>query len=236
MPLNPAVATPNLLRAGALASIAACCLATLCLAVAPPVFADSPWSDVAAPRPLPDEQKQLDKLRSALAPVMSAEPSAEDAKSLREAVAAVGAQNDDRFNAAKANISDPIARKLADWIIDSRIGALDRTLGFLYGAARGILVVAVALMFFNWLAGERAPEWIAQAKSRPLLESIGAKIESLLPEDPENSILKRLKPDGAAPQPEAGTPPAPSTEPPAAGEESGTPAPDESEDAPAPAN
>ncbi|MGB3416184.1 MAG: CvpA family protein [Mesorhizobium sp.] len=129
-----------------------------------------------------------------------------------------------------------ITMKLADWIIDSRIGALDRTLGFLYGAARGILVVAVALMFFNWLAGERAPEWIAQAKSRPLLESIGAKIESLLPEDPENSILKRLKPDGAAPQPEAGTPPAPSTEPPAAGEESGTPAPDESEDAPAPAN
>ena len=30
-----------------------------------------------------------------------------------------------------------ITMKLADWIIDSRIGALDRTLGFLYGAARG---------------------------------------------------------------------------------------------------
>jgi membrane protein required for colicin V production len=129
-----------------------------------------------------------------------------------------------------------ITIKLADWIIDSRIGALDRTLGFLYGAARGILVVAVALMFFNWLAGERAPEWIAQAKSRPLLESIGVKIESLLPEDPENAILKRLKPDEAAPQPDAGTPPAPSTEAPATGDESGTPAPDENEDAPAPAN
>ena len=31
-----------------------------------------------------------------------------------------------------------ITMKIADWIIDSRIGALDRTLGFLYGAARGI--------------------------------------------------------------------------------------------------
>src|SRR5690606_12697160 len=88
-----------------------------------------------------------------------------------------------------------ITMKLADWIIDSRVGALDRTLGFLYGAARGILVVAVALMFFNWLAGEKAPGWIADAKSRPLLESIGAKIEAMLPEDPENSILKRLKRD-----------------------------------------
>lgn len=125
-----------------------------------------------------------------------------------------------------------ITMKLADWIIDSRVGALDRTLGFLYGAARGILVVAVALMFFNWLAGDKAPGWIAQAKSRPLLESIGAKIESLLPEDPENSILKRLNPEAAAPQPDAGTPPAPDAEAPATGDDNGTPAPDDSEDAP----
>jgi membrane protein required for colicin V production len=87
-----------------------------------------------------------------------------------------------------------ITMKLADWIIDSRIGALDRTLGFLYGAARGILVVAIGLMFFNWLAGDRAPAWITSAKSRPLLESIGTKIESMLPEDPEDTILKRLTP------------------------------------------
>lgn len=126
-----------------------------------------------------------------------------------------------------------ITMKLADWIIDSRVGALDRTLGFLYGAARGILVVAVALMFFNWLAGDRAPAWVANAKSRPLLESIGAKIEAMLPEDPENSILKRLKPNEAtAPQPGAETAPATGTEAPAAGEDDGTPAPDDSEGAP----
>ena len=68
-------------------------------------------------------------------------------------------------------------------------------LGFLYGAARGVLVVAVALLFFNWLVGSNAPAWIAQAKSRPMLESIGQAIENLLPDDPENSILKRLSPD-----------------------------------------
>jgi membrane protein required for colicin V production len=102
-----------------------------------------------------------------------------------------------------------ITMKLADWIIDSRIGALDRTLGFLYGAARGILVVAIGLMFFNWLAGDRAPAWIASAKSRPLLESIGTKIESMLPEDPEDTILKRLtsgsKETGAASTPAPAT-------------------------------
>jgi membrane protein required for colicin V production len=131
-----------------------------------------------------------------------------------------------------------ITMKLADWIIDSRIGALDRTLGFLYGAARGILVVAVALLFFNWLAGAKAPAWVANAKSRPLLETIGTKLESLLPEDPENAILKKLNPN----QPAAGTPPAadaPAADAPATGDE---PAPDDSEtdapadNAPAPAN
>ena len=69
-----------------------------------------------------------------------------------------------------------ITMKIADFIIDSRVGALDRTLGFLYGAARGILVVAVALLFFDWLVGANPPAWIADAKSRPLLEQIGAKI------------------------------------------------------------
>jgi membrane protein required for colicin V production len=126
-----------------------------------------------------------------------------------------------------------ITMKLADWIIDSRIGALDRTLGFLYGAARGILVVAVALLFFNWLAGAKAPAWIANAKSKPLLESIGAKLESLLPEDPENAILKKLNPNQpAAPE----TPPAadaPAADAPAAGDDADAPAPDDSEtDAP----
>lgn len=106
-----------------------------------------------------------------------------------------------------------VTMKIADAIIDSRIGALDRTLGFLYGAARGILVVAVALLFFDWLVGAKPPTWIAEAKSRPLLESIGKKIEDMLPDDPENSILKRLSPDSIAPDgateaPQADTPPA----------------------------
>jgi len=86
-----------------------------------------------------------------------------------------------------------ITMKVADFIIDSRVGALDRTLGFLYGAARGVLVVAVALLFFNWLVGPNPPAWIAEAKSLPLLEGIGNWLESILPDDPENTIIDRLK-------------------------------------------
>ncbi|QDZ01028.1 CvpA family protein [Nitratireductor mangrovi] len=85
-----------------------------------------------------------------------------------------------------------ITMKIADFIIDSRIGALDRTLGFVYGAARGVLVIAVALLFFNWLVGENRPAWVNEAKSLPLLEGIGERLQALLPDDPENSIIKKI--------------------------------------------
>jgi len=111
-----------------------------------------------------------------------------------------------------------ITMKIADLIIDSRIGPLARTLGFLYGAARGVIVVAVALLFFNWLVGSNPPGWVAQAKSRPFLEDIGAWIEGLLPDDPENSILKQIvpaeeeSPATTAPAPEASPEPEPEAE------------------------
>ena len=113
-----------------------------------------------------------------------------------------------------------ITMKIADWIIDSRVGALDRTLGFLYGAARGILVVAVALLFFNWLVGTNPPSWVAEAKSRPLLEEIGNALEGLLPSDPE-AYLKQFTPgdDGETPPADGQTEPpaadAPAEQPPA---------------------
>jgi membrane protein required for colicin V production len=77
-----------------------------------------------------------------------------------------------------------ITMKIADFIIDSRIGALDRTLGFLFGAARGILLVVVAMLFFNWLVPENQPAWVGQAKSKPMIDQLGAKLIGLLPEDP----------------------------------------------------
>jgi membrane protein required for colicin V production len=88
-----------------------------------------------------------------------------------------------------------ITMRIADFIIDSRIGALDRTLGFVFGAARGVLLVVVAMLFFNWLVADNQPGWIAHAKSKPLLDSLGRKLVSMLPEDSEQVILKHFKHD-----------------------------------------
>jgi membrane protein required for colicin V production len=77
-----------------------------------------------------------------------------------------------------------ITMKIADFIIDSRIGALDRTLGFLFGAARGILLLVVAVAFWNWLVdADHRPGWVNNAKSKPFLDSMVVKLQSVLPEE-----------------------------------------------------
>ncbi len=45
-----------------------------------------------------------------------------------------------------------ITVRISDMILDSRVGALDRTLGFLFGLGRGLIIVVVAFLFFR-LAG-----------------------------------------------------------------------------------
>jgi membrane protein required for colicin V production len=87
-----------------------------------------------------------------------------------------------------------ITVRISDMILDSRIGALDRTLGFLFGLARGLLIVVVAFLFFAWLVpAKQRPDWVSNAKSLTMLQSTGDWLMSLLPDDPENTILKRFK-------------------------------------------
>src|SRR5438105_3719970 len=87
-----------------------------------------------------------------------------------------------------------ITVRISDMILDSRIGALDRTLGFLFGLGRGLLIVVVAFLFFSWLVPDKQrPDWITNAKSRTVLDGTGQWLMSLLPDDPENTILKRFK-------------------------------------------
>ena len=65
-----------------------------------------------------------------------------------------------------------ITIKISDAILDSRIGALDRTLGFLFGLARGFIIVVVAYAFFDWLVLSKAqPKWMTEAKSLRMLQN-----------------------------------------------------------------
>jgi len=100
--------------------------------------------------------------------------------------------------------------RISDMILDSRIGALDRTLGFLFGLGRGLVIVVVAFVFFAWLVPPgKQPEGVRNAKSRVVLENTGEWLQALLPQDMDNylsQLLKKKKGDEQDPPPEAAPP------------------------------
>jgi membrane protein required for colicin V production len=80
-------------------------------------------------------------------------------------------------------------------VLDSRVGALDRTLGFLFGLGRGLIIVVVAYAFFDWLVPDRSkPDWVLHAKSKVVLTSTGDWLKNQLPDNVETTILNKIKP------------------------------------------
>jgi len=71
---------------------------------------------VPSPQPLAAEKTQLHRLESALSPLLSLKPDPGDLAALRDSASAVRSKDLNAFADAKSKISDPIARKLADWI------------------------------------------------------------------------------------------------------------------------
>jgi membrane protein required for colicin V production len=89
-------------------------------------------------------------------------------------------------------VASYITMKISDFVIDSRIGAVDRAFGFIFGAVRGVLLIVIALLFFNWLVPS-PPGWVANARSKPFLDNLGQRLMAALPPDAEASLLSRLR-------------------------------------------
>jgi len=77
-----------------------------------------------------------------------------------------------------------VSVKISDLVVDSAAGAFDRTLGFIYGLARGLVLVVIAYLFYGWLIpADRQESWVKNARSLPLIQSVGQVILSLVPPD-----------------------------------------------------
>jgi membrane protein required for colicin V production len=97
-----------------------------------------------------------------------------------------------------------ITFRISDKVLDSRVGALDRTLGFIFGLARGFLLVAIVFILFTALARDQ-PDWVRNARSYPILQQTQVAIESLLPMNPEQ-YLPSHEDQGGGTQPETQPP------------------------------
>jgi membrane protein required for colicin V production len=116
-----------------------------------------------------------------------------------------------------------ITFRISDKVLDSRVGALDRTLGFIFGLARGFLLVAIVFILFTALARDQ-PDWVRNARSYPILQQTQVAIESLLPMNPEQ-YLPSHEDQGTGTQPE--TQPPEGQQPEAPPSEGGPAAPDQ---------
>ena len=69
---------------------------------------------------------------------------------------------------------------------DSPLNALDRSLGFLFGVARGVVVMALAYMVAEMVVfkddEQPRPEWLTEARSLPLINYAAGMIVALIPE------------------------------------------------------
>lgn len=102
--------------------------------------------------------------------------------------------------------------KLSDLVLDSKIGALDRSLGFVFGAARGFLLCVIAFMFFQWLVQGDEPAMSKNARMRPVMVETGEKLIAMLPDMTFlNKLMKSRTPAGeeAPADAPADAPPAP---------------------------
>ncbi len=108
-----------------------------------------------------------------------------------------------------------ITMKISDFVLDSAFGALDRSAGFLFGAARGLLLIVVAMQFFNgFVTPQQQPKWITGAKSKAIVDYLGDKLVAALPDNIEEMIqkwAKKAKPgyEGTPQEPSDSVKPAP---------------------------
>lgn len=75
-----------------------------------------------------------------------------------------------------------ITARISDRVLDSRIGAIDRILGLVFGVARGFVLVVIPYMFYEAFVPnpEQQFPWVRQAVSLPYLKSTGDSFRIML--------------------------------------------------------
>ena len=105
-----------------------------------------------------------------------------------------------------------VSVKISDFVVDSAAGAFDRTLGFIFGVARGFVFVAIAYLFYGWLLPfDKQEPWVRDAYSLPMIKSTGEALLAFMPPEiadtlSNTALLKNPgQPAGAtAPEPPEG--------------------------------
>jgi membrane protein required for colicin V production len=118
-----------------------------------------------------------------------------------------------------------ITHAISRRIRESALNSVDRGMGFLFGAARGALIICLAYLVTEWLVPPpEQPPWLRQAKTMPWIEKGTRLLASLAPEqsdqakkaargaaeaakdaiETKNMVDKLAKPEPKPPEPREG--------------------------------
>jgi len=75
----------------------------------------------------------------------------------------------------------------------SAIGGIDAGLGFLFGVARGVLLVIVALIAYERIAGDEVAPMVSESRSSQVFAQLQGDIEEQIPTDAPGWILERYE-------------------------------------------
>jgi membrane protein required for colicin V production len=75
-----------------------------------------------------------------------------------------------------------VTARLSDAILDSRIGMIDRILGFLFGIARGFVLIVIPYMFYEAFFPDPSTHfpWVREAQTLPYIKGTGDSIRYVL--------------------------------------------------------
>lgn len=87
------------------------------------------------------------------------------------------------FIASLATLSI-LTKMISNRVQNSALNALDRSLGFLFGVARGAVLVCLVYIAIEWmLPAADQPDWIRDARTMPLIENGSDWLRTLIPEE-----------------------------------------------------
>ena len=75
----------------------------------------------------------------------------------------------------------------------SVLGGIDAGLGFLFGVARGVLLVVVALIVYDRIAGDQAIPMVDDSRTAQIFGQMQERIEAQIPTDAPGWILERYE-------------------------------------------
>jgi membrane protein required for colicin V production len=101
-----------------------------------------------------------------------------------------------------------VGGRLSRRVQDSPVGGLDRALGAVFGAVRGLVAIAVIYILYSLVVPVSSQaKWVQQARTLPLIQKSASALLALLPDNDARYLQERTQDTRTAARAEASVAP-----------------------------